>query len=972
MEDLTTETLLDEITRQYMGCRTYSYVGEILCAMNPYQLLGGAEHGIVSPEIMRRYTNMPDKTAYPPHIWAVADHAYQAMIMHAKNQVCAVSGESGAGKTVAAKLFTKQVVNCSQGSEFEGLEDKLIEVNPVLEAFGNAKTAMNNNSSRFGRFTQILFSKEGAIRGATLTEFLLEKSRVCFQGVGEQNFHIFYILFAYMIKHPEYKEKLGLSDPTMFSYLTANPEIFDSIGDLVSGGEGTVAEVTVDEIQHCFSVLGFSDSEKNDIFNLLAAILKLSLLEFENNDNDESLFSSDHATLEEICKQLGVDPVNMESAFLKKVQEVRGNTFEKRYKANDSKSQVDSCAKTTYSNLFHYIITSINKKLSSSGRETTSLAMGVLDIFGFEDFTRNSKNSFNSVEQLCINLANEQLQFFFTEHIFGQELKAYAEEGIDGSSIHYTDNQPTLNMIMGKGNLFAMLDEQSKRPTNTDKTFTEMSWAKFGKEFPNVFEQPRMGGLEFSINHYAGKVKYNTEGWLVKNKDELPTEITAALRISTNKVVAVIFGGEEGAGVAAKSKKLTSNQSAERMKRSMKSAKASASSKMTLAKGFKASLIELMANLNAAEPHFVRCIKPNQTKEARVVDAEYTSRQLNYTGMLDTTRIRREGYPSRPTFADFLERYKIIGHPMSAKIAPTGPNCQEILKHAGVDGAKVGKTKIFMKYYHGEQLNDKLKPFAGAAMHIGKFGKGLLARLRYREMLKAKQAQDAVVGPVLARFVAGAAAFTKSIQASTAEDAKFPKEWADRVLEAAKAKADAEKAGDKDAVAVAEAAEAKAKGADVKADTAEAISAHRSGRKPRKGPTKEEMIAWYQDQGDESGAGQTEDGRFQAWFHGIISRHGSEDLLRKEQDGTFLIRVAESRFGYSLTMIWEGRVKHFAIDVDDKGMHTIRGNRRKYKYLNQIVAFHKSHAITAAGDKLLYPCNPGGNRDDLLELVSED
>lgn len=1001
MEVLTEDSLYGEIARQYKAGRMYSYVGEILCALNPFSLLGTKEDNICSPHVMERYTGMPDRDAFPPHIWATADMAFQAMLMHAKNQVCAVSGESGAGKTECAKLFTKQIVNCSQGSEFEGLEDKLLEVNPILEAFGNSQTAMNKNSSRFGRFTQIMFSKEGAIRGATITEYLLEKSRVCSQGAGEQNFHMLYILFAYAKKHPKYHELLAVGDPADYPYLTANPEIFDHIDELISGGKGTVAEVSADEIDHCLEVLGFSDDEAEDIFQILAAVLKFSKLDFDMNDNDEAIFKSDAAILQEICKQLGADPANVESALLVKVQTVRGATFEKHYSASDAKSLADATAKTTYQNLFHYIIVNTNKKLSASGRDTTSLAMGVLDIFGFEDFGRNGGDAFNSIEQLCINLANEQLQFFFTEHIFGQEIKAYEEEGISGADIKYEDNQPCLNMIMGKGNLFAMLDEQAKRATNTDQSFTDMCCNALPAKFGKVFEKPRMDGLEFSIVHYAGKIKYNTAGWLLKNKDELPDEINASLRISTNSIVAIIFGGEEGAGVSAKkAKEKSASESADRMKKSMKSAKAGGAKKMTLAKGFKASLVDLMVNLNAAEPHFVRCLKPNQTKEFGVVEEEYTKRQLRYTGMLDTTRIRREGYPQRPNFGDFLERYKIIGHPMSKQIAPTGPNCAEILKHAGVDGAKVGKTKIFMKYFHADKLNDKLKPFSGAAMHIGKFGKGYLSRLRYRDLLKEKRAQDAVVNPFLARITSAAAAASTSLAASTAEDSKFPKEWADRIAaeEAKKAAAEAatkkaaddlaaaKAAGDANAIAAAEAeaakaaaatndavaAQAKAKGTEANTEAVAAISAHKNGRKAKKGPTKEEMISWYQDQGDEAGAGQTEDGRFQAWFHGIISRKDSEKLIKKEQDGTFLIRVAESRFGYSLTMIWSGRVKHFAIDVDDKGMHIIRGNRRKYKYLNQIVVFHKTHSITDAGDRLLAPCNPGGSRDDLLELVSDD
>mmetsp|Transcript_4923 Transcript_4923/g.12751 ORF Transcript_4923/g.12751 Transcript_4923/m.12751 type:complete len:985 (-) Transcript_4923:966-3920(-) len=958
MSDLTEETLLAELKRQYHGHRYMTWVGDILCVMNPFQLVN---RDFISDVGLARYHNIPDRAAWPPHNFALADLAFQKMLLHAKNQVVTISGESGAGKTESAKLFIKMIVHSSNGSQFEGLEEKLLKVNPILEAFGNAKTAMNNNSSRFGKFVQILFTKEGQIQGAMQTEYLLEKSRVCQQGCGEQNFHIFYLIFAWSQVFPEFAVKLDLPDPREMRYFGWEPgpieedNILDCLEQLKEGGEENPrCEISVKELKETIDVLGFTVDEVDNIFNALAGIAKLSLLEFEG-DEDGCKLAGNRELFESVCKNFGVDPPALEFALTTHVVELPGKqSVEKKYSATEAYSLCDSTGKDTYGKLFHYIVGACNKKLTGKGSASrTSLAMGVLDIFGFEDFERQGGH--NSLEQLCINLANEQLQYFFTEHIFGQELAAYAAEGIDGTDIHYEDNQPMLNLILGKRGMFDTLNEQSRLKRSTDETCLQTYHNKFEKE-EKLYQKPRMADPVFSLHHYAGTVQYTIADFLVKNRDTLAIEITGTMAIAHNHVVSLIFGGEEGA-IGGRKKVVDAAKAVAKAKQSAKSQKGKrAAGANYLAKQFKSSLVSLMDDLNKAEPHFIRCMKPNQMKSKEwEVDDEYTTRQLRYTGMLDTTRIRREGYPSRPTFADFLERYKIIGHPMSKEISATGANCKEILSHSGVNDARIGKTKVFMKHYHGHALDDKLKPFSSAATLIGKFGVGFLARARLRPVVEHKRKQDAIVKAWLDTIPKLASPFFASSEASKQEDGDAMVEiWKER-----------EEAGKPHP-------ESHAKANAVVAAEARR-SAHERQARGRKGkPTREQVIAFYKEMGDEQGAGQTEDGRFCAWFHGIVTRVQAEHMLKAEQDGTFLIRLAESRYGYSLSIIWRGRVKHFAIDLDEKGMHTIRGNSRKYRYLNQIVAFHKNHSITDQGDRLLYPCNPGGERNDLAELEVDD
>jgi hypothetical protein len=393
------------------------------------------------------------------------------------------------------------------------------------------------------------------------------------------------------------------------------------------------------------------------------------------------------------------------------------------------------------------------------------------------------------------------------------------------------------------------------------------------------YEKPRMADPVFSLHHYAGPVRYTVQDFLHKNRDALAVEVIGTMAIAGNHVVALIFGGEEGARGGRK-KVVDAAKAVAKAKQSAKSQKGKRPAGANyLAKQFKASLVSLMDDLNKAEPHFIRCIKPNQKKSKEwEVDEEYCARQLRYTGMLDTTRIRREGYPSRPTFADFLERYKILGHPMSKEVLPTGPNCEEILSHAQVKEAKIGKTKVFMKHYHGQALDEMLKPFSVAAALIGKFGIGFLDRTRCRPIIEYKRKQDKLVKAWLDTIPKLANPFAAAQDATKAEDGE--------VMAAVWKKREEDNVPPPEPIAKTT--------EHVAAENMRMSMTIQTNVKKGK-PTRDDVIAFYKEMGDEQGAGQTEDGRFCAWFHGIVSRKKSEELLQSEQDGTFLIRLAESR-----------------------------------------------------------------------------
>lgn len=350
--------------------------------------------------------------------------------------------------------------------------------------------------------------------------------------------------------------------------------------------------------------------------------------------------------------------------------------------------------------------------------------MGILDIFGFECFHTNS------FEQLCINLTNEQLQFFFNNHIFAMELAEYAKEGITGKNITYKDNQGLLDLLLESKplGLLGILNEESNFPKATDSSMI----AKFHSAFEKHTDYTRPRGNEdmFSLKHYAGTVAYEGMGFLEKNRDTLAVDVIGAMRLSENTLVKIIFGVEGGdpaagastarGGRPAARKKLDDKISRGRMRQSIKYARESIAKKKpkTVAQRFKDSLAELMKELYAAAPHFVRCIKPNMKKVPDLFVDDLTKQQLRYTGMLETTRIRKEGYSNRPAFGDFIERYKIIGFPLMSKPAPTPQNCSVILDKAKVSGWQVGKTKVFLRFFHVAELNQVMLPYPMAAVKM--------------------------------------------------------------------------------------------------------------------------------------------------------------------------------------------------------------------------------------------------------------
>eukprot|EP00062_Callorhinchus_milii_P025360 gi/632986260/ref/XP_007910137.1/ PREDICTED: unconventional myosin-VIIa-like [Callorhinchus milii] len=638
----------------------HTYTGSILVAVNPYQLLP-----IYTAEQIRYYTNRKIGEM-PPHIFAIADNCYSNMQRNSKDQCCIISGESGAGKTESTKLILQFLAAIS--GQHSWIEQQVLEANPILEAFGNAKTIRNDNSSRFGKYIDIHFNKRGAIEGAKIEQYLLEKSRVCRQAESERNYHIFYCMLKGMTS--EQKRRLGLGKATDYNYLT--------MGSCTTC-DGRDDNKEYANIRSAMKVLMFTDTENWEICKLMASILHMGNLTYEprvydNLDSCEVVYSPQLTTAASL---LEVDAQDLQNCLTSRTIITRGETVSTPLNMDQALDVRDAFVKGIYGRLFVWIVEKINAaiyKPPSNEPKALRRSIGLLDIFGFENF------HVNSFEQLCINFANENLQQFFVRHVFKLEQEEYNLENINWQHIEFTDNQEALDMIALKPmNIVSLIDEESKFPKGTDVTMLNKLNSQH-KLNSNYIPPKNSYETQFGIGHFAGIVYYETKGFLEKNRDTLHGDIIQLVHSSKNKFIKQIFQADVAMG-------------AETRKRSP-----------TLSSQFKRSLDLLMRTLSVCQPFFVRCIKPNEYKKSMLFDRELCVRQLRYSGMMETIRIRRAGYPIRYTFVEFVDRYRVLmpGVKPAYKQEDLRGTCQRIadavLGRAG--DWQIGKTKIFLKDHH--------------------------------------------------------------------------------------------------------------------------------------------------------------------------------------------------------------------------------------------------------------------------------
>ncbi|XP_024431703.2 myosin-IIIa [Desmodus rotundus] len=749
VDDLATLEVLDEntVSEQLEKCysrgQIYIYVGDILIALNPFQSLG-----LYSTEHSKLYIGAK-RTANPPHIFAVADFGYQSMVTYNSDQCIVISGESGAGKTESAHLLVQQLTVLGKANNIT-LQEKILQVNNLVEAFGNACTIINDNSSRFGKYLEMKFTPSGAVVGAQIYEYLLEKSRVIHQALGEKNFHVFYYIYAGLAE----KKKLAhykLSENKPPRYL--QNDHLRTVQDMTNN---SFYKSQYELIEQCFKVIGFTMEQLGSVYSILAAILNVGNIEFSSVASEHQIDKShisNLAALENSASLLCIQADELQEALTSHCVVMRGETIIRPNTVEKATDVRDAVAKTLYGRLFSWIVNRINSLLkhdTSPSGNSDELSIGILDIFGFENFKKNS------FEQLCINIANEQIQYYFNQHVFAWEQNEYVNEDIDARVIEYEDNRPLLDMFLQKPmGLLSLLDEESRFPKATDQTLIEKFEDNLKSQY---FWRPKRMELSFGIHHFAGKVLYNASGFLAKNRDTLPTDIVLLLRSSENSVIRQLVNHpltKTGNLPHSKTKNIinyqmrTSEKSVNLTKgeagETTRHARETTNMKtQTVASYFRYSLMDLLSKMVVGQPHFVRCIKPNNERQARKYDKEKVLLQLRYTGILETARIRRLGYSHRILFANFIKRYHVLCYKWNEEPPVSPDTCATILEKAGLDNWALGKTKVFLKYYHVEQLNLMRKEAIDKLILIQACVRGFLGSRRYQK-IQEKRKESAII-----------------------------------------------------------------------------------------------------------------------------------------------------------------------------------------------------------------------------------
>ncbi|XP_018431466.1 PREDICTED: unconventional myosin-Vc [Nanorana parkeri] len=679
----------------------YTYSGIILVAINPYK-----EIPIYGDAIIHAYSgqNMGDMD---PHIFAVAEEAYKQMARNNRNQSIIVSGESGAGKTVSARYAMRYFATVSKSSSKANMEDRVLASNPITEAIGNAKTTRNDNSSRFGKYTEISFDRRYQIIGANLRTYLLEKSRVVFQSENERNYHIFYQLCA-SASLPEFKN-LHLTSADNFNYTSMSGCIeIDGVND----------RKDMIDTQKTFHLLGFNVDFQMDVFKVLAAILHLGNIQIKRVNDDKSSVNKSDKHLQIFCELLDLDPEKVALWLCNRKIATTSDTVIKPMTKHQAEYGKDALAKKIYSHLFDFLIEKINKALRFPGKQHTFI--GVLDIYGFETF------EVNSFEQFCINYANEKLQQQFNLHVFKLEQEEYMKEDIPWTLIDFYDNQPVIDLIEAKMGILELLDEECLLPQGTDENWLQKLYNNYVNKNP-LFEKPRMFNRSFIIQHFADKVEYKCDGFLEKNRDTVYEVLIDLLKTSKFELCASFFKDNTAS---------TPQYSAAIKVKSARPVIKSANKefRMTVGSKFRSSLCLLMETLNATTPHYVRCIKPNDEKLPFEFDPIRVVQQLRACGVLETIRISAQSYPSRWTYIEFFGRYSILMTQQELALSDKKQICKVVLQRLIQDSNQYvfGKTKIFFRAgqvaYLEKLRSDKLR---NACVMIQKNIRGWVQRKKF-------------------------------------------------------------------------------------------------------------------------------------------------------------------------------------------------------------------------------------------------
>ncbi|XP_075425192.1 myosin-7 [Ascaphus truei] len=723
IEDMAMLTFLNEpavlynLKERYASWMIYTYSGLFCVTVNPYKALP-----VYSASVVSAYRGKKRSEA-PPHIFSISDNAYQYMLTDRENQSILITGESGAGKTVNTKRVIqyfasiaaiggkKDAASANKGS----LEDQIIQANPALEAFGNAKTVRNDNSSRFGKFIRIHFGASGKLASADIETYLLEKSRCIFQLKSERDYHIFYQILSN--KKPELLDMmLVTNNPYDYAYISQGETTVPSIDD----GEELLAT------DSAFDVLGFTQDEKNSIYKLTGAIMHFGNMKFKLKQREEQAEPDGTEEADKAAYLMGMNSADLLKGLCHPRVKVGNEYVTKGQNVQQVNYSTGALAKSVYEKMFMWMVVRINTTLET--KQPRQYFIGVLDIAGFEIF------DFNSFEQLCINFTNEKLQQFFNHHMFVLEQEEYKKEGIEWEFIDFgMDLQACIDLIEKPMGIMSILEEECMFPKASDTTFKAKLYDNhLGKS--NNFQKPRniKGKPEahFALMHYAGTVDYNIMGWLQKNKDPLNETVVGLYQKSSLKLLSLLF---------------VNYASADSDHAKGKGSKKKGSSFQTVSALHRENLNKLMTNLRSTHPHFVRCIIPNDTKTSGMIDNRLVMHQLRCNGVLEGIRICRKGFPNRILYGDFRQRYRILNPAAipEGQFIDSRKGAEKLLASLELDHSqyKFGHTKVFFKAGMLGQLEEmRDECLSRIITRIQAQSRGVLSRIEFRKIMDRRDA----------------------------------------------------------------------------------------------------------------------------------------------------------------------------------------------------------------------------------------
>ncbi|EDO49515.1 predicted protein [Nematostella vectensis] len=708
LEPLTEDAIMENLWDRYNAKAIYTYIGNVVVSINPYR-----KFPLYTREVIAEYRS---RNIYelPPHIYAIADDAYRSMRDHNKDQCIIITGESGSGKTEASKVIMQYVAAvCGKGREVDRVKEQLLQSNPILEAFGNAKTLRNDNSSRFGKYMDIEFDFKGDPVGGVITKYLLEKSRLVYQNKGERNFHIFYHLLR------------GASDNLLDDLRLTRD--FDGYHYL--NQSECVSVPTKDDkedfsvVEKAMEVVGFTEDEISAVYKLLSAILNLGnteLEEFTTSDGTEAVTVLNEQVLKNTCEMLQCDVELLLNSLRERTVETKTERVHTPLNVAQASYARDALAKAVYQRLFAWIVDRVNDSIQVRKRGKRKV-IGVLDIYGFEIFVDNS------FEQFIINYCNEKLQQIFIELTLKSEQEEYVREGIEWTTIEYFNNAVICELIeKNHSGILALLDEECLRPGEvSDLTFLEKldkQWIHHehyeSRKDKKYLSDKTLPHGYFRLKHYAGKVTYDVDGFLDKNNDLLFRGLSQCMYSCNHPLTKKLFPE----GCPTKSSKRRPK---------------------TTATQFKESVAELMKNLKSKNPNYIRCIKPNERKAAGVFDERLIKHQVRYLGLMENIRVRRAGFAFRQEYPVALQRYKML-------CPRTWPNwlgaprdgIVELLKHLNVKPTEYayGRTKIFIRnprtlFALEEKRKDGMEDLA---VIIQKIFRGWRRKKQYQNMRRSE------------------------------------------------------------------------------------------------------------------------------------------------------------------------------------------------------------------------------------------